>query len=175
MVPWNPDFYERQSYFLRVLRQEPQALARVSGSAQYPAARGKVHFYTTALGTLVSAEIAGLPQAEDACSKPFFAFHIHSGSTCTGNAEDAFADAMGHYDPNDCRHPGHAGDLVPLLSNGGYAFQVFLTDRFLPQEVVGGTVIVHRGVDDFTTQPAGNAGEKIACGQIVEAADGGNR
>jgi Cu-Zn family superoxide dismutase len=33
-------------------------------------------------------------------------------------------------------------------------------------EVVGRTVVIHKGPDDFTTQPAGNAAEKIACGVI---------
>ena len=47
-----------------------------------------------------------------------------------------------------------------------YAFQIFLTDRFTICEIVGRTVIVHSGPDDFTTQPSGNAGSKIACGQI---------
>ena len=49
----------------------------------------------------------------------------------------------------------------------GYAFSAFLTDRFTVKEIVGRTVIMHSSPDDFTSQPSGNAGEKIACGEIV--------
>ena len=50
--------------------------------------------------------------------------------------------------------------------SGGHAFSVFLTDRFCVKDVIGRTVIIHGGSDDFTSQPAGNAGPKIACGEI---------
>ena len=43
---------------------------------------------------------------------------------------------------------------------------VFLTDRFRLDEVIGRTVVIHENADDFTTQPAGNAGARIACGVI---------
>lgn len=41
-----------------------------------------------------------------------------------------------------------------------------LTDRFRVRDIIGRTVVIHSGPDDFHTQPAGNAGEKIACGVI---------
>lgn len=85
---------------------------------------------------------------------------------CRGNEEDAFAGAGGHYNPERGKHPYHAGDLLPLFANNGHAFSIFLTDNFFVEEVIGRTVIVHAGVDDFTSQPAGNAGSKIACGKI---------
>ena len=50
--------------------------------------------------------------------------------------------------------------------NGGYALQAFLTDRFTVRDIIGRTVIIHDGLDDFTSQPAGNAGARIACGVI---------
>ena len=40
------------------------------------------------------------------------------------------------------------------------------TDRFCVEEIIGKTVIIHNDPDDFHTQPAGNAGKKIACGVI---------
>lgn len=58
------------------------------------------------------------------------------------------------------------GDLPPLLSMGGRAFLAVETGRFTPCEVVGRTVVIHGSADDFHTQPAGNAGKKIACGVI---------
>lgn len=44
---------------------------------------------------------------------------------------------------------------------------VFSTERFQVHEVIGKTVIVHEKPDDFVSQPSGNAGQKIACGEIL--------
>ena len=79
---------------------------------------------------------------------------------------DPFSATMAHYNPAKCNHPFHAGDLPPLFGNHGYAFSIFLINRFLLSEVLGKTVIIHGNPDDFTTQPSGNAGEKLACGGI---------
>ncbi len=40
------------------------------------------------------------------------------------------------------------------------------TGRFFPEDVIGRTVIIHEKADDFHTQPSGDAGEMIACGEI---------
>ncbi|MGN1098421.1 MAG: superoxide dismutase family protein, partial [Clostridia bacterium] len=77
-----------------------------------------------------------------------------------------FADALGHYNPTAQLHPNHAGDMPPLILNGSNAYLSFITGRFRLEEVIGRTVIVHSHHDDFTTQPSGGAGEKIACGVI---------
>ena len=63
-------------------------------------------------------------------------------------------------------HPMHSGDLPPLLSATGRAYMAVLTDRFSIGQIIGKTVVVHSRADDFQSQPAGNAGEKIACGVI---------
>ena len=160
--------YHRLPQFIRTLQQSPSAAARVSGSPDYPGISGKISFYQTQFGVLVSAEVSGLPRADSACSERIFAFHIHSGNSCTGSGSDPFADALTHYNPHGCKHPYHAGDLTPLWGNGGYAFTVFLTDRFSANEIIGKTVIIHENPDDFTTQPAGNSGKKIACGVIEQ-------
>ena len=93
--------------------------------------------------------------------------HIHEGGACTG---DGFADTGGHYNPAGADHPCHAGDLPPLFATGGGRAELrVLTDRFSVREIIGRTVVIHSGPDDFTTQPAGNAGSKIACGVIQPA------
>ena len=150
-----------------VLRGRPDASADVRGSDRYPAIRGKVRFYQTVRGVLIASEIYGLPQGRERCAHPVFGFHIHSGEQCSGTAADPFADALTHYDPHNCPHPFHAGDMPPLFGNDGYAFSVFLTNRFDVREIIGKTVIIHSLPDDFTTQPSGRSGEKIACGRIV--------
>lgn len=157
--------------FSSVLRQHPHAVARVAGSEDYSSIRGEVRFYQMQHGVLVVAEIMGLPAPEGKCGSPVFGFHIHAGNECAGNNDDPFADAMTHYNPGDCPHPYHAGDLPPLFGNKGYAFMAVLTDRFSLHEILGKTVIIHSHPDDFTTQPAGNSGMKIACGKIVFVAN----
>ena len=148
------------------IRQRPSAIAQIRGSNQYPNICGMVRFYQTGRGVLVAAHISGLPEPGGPCRRPVFAFHIHTGACCTGNGSDPFADVGSHYNPDNCPHPQHAGDLPSLFGSGGHAFSVFLTDRFCVKDVIGRTVIIHGGSDDFTSQPAGNAGPKIACGEI---------
>ena len=148
------------------IRQRPTAVARIRGSNQYPNICGMVRFSQTGQGVLVEAHISGLPEPEGPCCRPVFAFHIHTGACCTGSGNDPFADVGSQYNPDNCPHPRHAGDLPPLFGSGGHAFSVFLTDRFCVKDVIGRTVIIHGGPDDFTSQPAGNAGPKIACGEI---------
>jgi Cu-Zn family superoxide dismutase len=48
----------------------------------------------------------------------------------------------------------------------GNAIMAVKTNRFSIHEIIGRTVVIHSQPDDFTSQPAGNAGTKIACGVI---------
>ncbi len=152
----------------RFFKHNTTAEAAIKGNALYPDINGTVRFFQTANGVIVSARITGLPTGNDKCNDPIFAMHIHSGNSCTGNGSDPFANANGHYNPNGCPHPYHAGDLPPLFSANGNAAYDVLTNRFNVNEVIGLTVIVHSSPDDFTTQPSGNSGEKIACGVIYK-------
>jgi len=151
---------------LALLRRSPQAAARVTGSEDHPDISGAVRFYQSGENVIVLAEINGLPHSALPCHEEVFGFHIHQGTGCGGNMGEPFADAMSHYDPYGCGHPHHAGDLPPLFGNGGFALSLFLTRRFSVEEVIGRTVIIHDRPDDFTTQPSGNSGTKIACGVI---------
>lgn len=150
-------------------RKKPDAIAEIRGSDKYPEIKAVMELFQTKEGVLVSVNALGLPKTMDPCKQPIFALHIHSGNSCTGNETDAFADAMTHFNPNYCAHPYHAGDMPPLFGVGGRGFSIFLTDRFSVKEVIGKAVIIHARPDDFTTQPAGNAGEKIACGIIEKS------
>lgn len=149
-----------------VLKRPPDAAAHIFGSDDYPQIEGDVRFYQTNHAVVVAAEANGLPAPEPRCASPVFGFHIHSGGVCGGNKSDPFADALTHYDPHGCPHPYHAGDLPPLFGCGGHAFMLFITDRFSVTEIIGKTVIIHSMPDDFTSQPSGNSGVKIACGVI---------
>lgn len=69
-------------------------------------------------------------------------------------------------DPDGTAHPRHAGDPPPLMMYQGHAHLEVRTDRFRVADVLGRTVVIHSNPDDFHTQPAGNAGTKIACDVI---------
>lgn len=137
----------------------PKAIARIRGGKAHPQVCGMVRFFQRSDGIIVEAEIHGLPKTENG----FFAFHIHEGDSCIGAG---FPNTGGHFNPGREVHPKHAGDLPPLLGNHGSAYMKVFTDRFYIEEIIGKTVIIHSGPDDFRTQPSGNAGTKIACGVI---------
>lgn len=155
-----------QELFNLLSEYEPEANADIQGGPQYPALSGTVMFYPFWSGTLLWIFVKGLPFSEGPCKEKICAFHIHAGSQCSGTQEKPFADAGNHFNPTDCSHPEHAGDLPVLLSNHGMAFQMVYTDRFAPQDVIGKTAIIHLNTDDYHTQPSGNAGTMIACGEI---------
>ncbi len=154
------------TYYGRLMGETPDAKAVIWGSEEYPDIRGVVGFYQTWRGVFVVAEIYDLPVVSEYPKGTFLAFHIHEGSACTGDVQDPLGAVGTHYNPEKTDHPDHAGDLPPLLSNAGYAFGAFLTNRFGLKEILGRTVIIHGSADDFRTQPSGNAGGKLACGQI---------
>ena len=151
---------------LQFLANQPRAFAHVQGSEKYPQVEGLVTFYDFLDGTIVMADISGLPHEEETCERGFFGFHIHEGTACTGNEEDPFADAGSPFNPAGCPHPAHAGDMPVLEENRGRSWLAFYTERFTPRDVLGRTVVIHSMPDDYHTQPSGDSGEKMACGVI---------
>ena len=142
----------------------PDARAIVKGNAAHPNLSGYVDFYRHKDGVVLLTELWGLPYDATPCANNIFAMHIHATGDCAGDM--SFSSAGGHYNPGNCPHPAHAGDLPPLFSNHGYAWQGFFTDRFTVPEIIGRAIIIHGQRDDFTTQPAGDAGQRIGCGVI---------
>ncbi len=153
-----------RSLFIHLLEKDrPQAMAWVQGNKEYPQMSGLVKFYATKYGgVLIEAEIFGLPNKNTPLSTDFYAFHIHE----FGNCSEGFVHTGNHYNPTKEPHPKHAGDLVPLMGNEGYAWLSFYDTRFKIWEIIGKSVIIHIHPDDFTSQPSGNSGEKIGCGVI---------
>ena len=144
---------------MQYCRKCPDAVAQIRGGVEAPQLTGCVQFYQENGCVLIEARISGLPKSDTG----FFGFHIHQGESCSGAD---FSGTGSHYNPTGQTHPKHAGDLPPLLSNEGMAYLAFVTGRFIPKEVIGRTIIIHDMPDDFTSQPSGNAGRKIACGEI---------
>lgn len=154
-----------------ILNGRPAARASIKGDKAHWGLHGSAAFYPAASGTLVVAELFGLPGSGGTAGgkNGVYGFHIHDGGQCTGDASDPFKNAGLHFNPEGTEHPWHAGDMPPLFGSAGYAFLAFFTTRFSVQDVLGRTVIIHDMPDDFTTQPAGNAGKKIGCGLIRPA------
>ncbi len=136
------------------------ATAMMRGNENAPNLRGSVRFIDTPRGTYVTARFRGLPPNETG----FYGFHIHTEGCC--DLPD-FTCAKGHYNPGDTPHPLHAGDMPMLLATDDMeAYLSFLTSRFTVRDVIGRSVIIHAGRDDYSSQPAGDAGPRIGCGII---------
>jgi Cu-Zn family superoxide dismutase len=100
-------------------------------------------------------------------------FHVHERGDCS--SDDATS-AGGHLNPDGKRHgppsgEHHAGDLPSLKADGnGVAIvQVRISGTLLgagAADIAGKAIVVHAAPDDYTTQPAGNSGARIACGVI---------
>jgi Cu-Zn family superoxide dismutase len=104
-------------------------------------------------------------------------FHIHEAGDCS--AADA-SSAKGHFNPTGKAHGNpagadrHAGDLPALKAgkNGRAKLDTVLTGVTLgpgPTSIIGRGVVIHADPDDYTSQPAGNSGSRIACGVIRES------
>jgi Cu-Zn family superoxide dismutase len=139
---------------------ESKSNSKVWGNVSFREVGGKV---------TVRADVRGLPPSGQ------FGFHVHEKGDCS--APDAMS-AGGHFNPGGKPHghpdksqDRHAGDMPNLRSdaegNTTYAFETALLSVGPgPNSVVGRAVVVHASPDDYSSQPAGNAGARIACGLI---------
>lgn len=140
----------------KLLNSSPYAKAQISGGENYPEICGEVLFYNFDDVCVVSVLFHSLPQTET----NIFGFHIHENGECSGD----FSSAGGHY--GDGLHPTHKGDMPPIFSCDGNSFMIFCLNKFNINEIINKSIILHKNVDDFTSQPSGNSGERIACGII---------
>lgn len=105
------------------------------------------------------------------------AIHIHEFGDCS--TPDAKS-AGGHWNPTQMNHgkwgtdPFHNGDIGNIEVGKDRTGQLSLeTDKWclsckdLSKNIVGKAIVVHEGIDDFSSQPAGDAGGRIGCGEIV--------
>lgn len=67
--------------FSSILRERPQAIARLMGSQEYPALEAIAYFYQTNIGVLIAIEAINLPTSSTPCINPVFALHLHSGDS----------------------------------------------------------------------------------------------
>jgi Cu-Zn family superoxide dismutase len=102
--------------------------------------------------------------------------HIHEKGDCS---DPKATGAGGHYNPNAGPHHGgpgtpvrHGGDLgnIEVDSKGRGVLDVVVQDLTvagLENGVVGRAIVVHEKADDLQSDPAGNSGARIGCGQIL--------
>jgi superoxide dismutase, Cu-Zn family len=131
---------------------------------------GEVELLQLADGVQLIARLKGLPAGQ-------YAMHLHAVGRCT--APD-FASAGPHFNPEGRQHGrdnpmgAHAGDLPNLTvdDKGAGALDVMLPGLQLKAgtapliDVDGAAVVLHGRPDDYRTDPAGNAGARIACGEL---------
>jgi Cu-Zn family superoxide dismutase len=124
---------------------------------------GDVSFTSMDNGVKVVAHLSGLSPGKHG-------FHIHE----SGDLSDpALKSAGAHFNPAHTHHGGpdtpehHAGDIGNITADaqGNAHLEIMLMNVKL-DELVGKSVIVHAGVDDLKTDPAGNSGGRVAGGVI---------
>ena len=146
------------------------AIARITGGPLAPSITGEVVFEEVPNGVMVAVYVQGLPNFQpQPGGKPIgpHAFHIHEHGTCdVGNPSDPFLGAGGHWNPTNQPHGNHAGDFPVLFSNSGIAYMIFFTDKFMVDDVIGKSIVIHEHPDDYVSQPSGDAGRRLACGVI---------
>ena len=140
-------------------------------TAQLAGAEGQ-SFGTAMLAETASGQIhltltlEGLPEGTRA-------IHIHETGSCE---PPDFASAGGHLaggHDHGAQAPGgmHAGDLPNIIvgADGSYQGEV-LTSNLTMDQVMdedGSALVIHADADDYISQPAGNAGDRIACGVLT--------
>ncbi len=147
-------------------RQQTAEAVAVLSPTQGNSAQGTVYFSRSGDGVRIDGEIAGLRPGRHG-------IHIHENGDCS--APDA-ASAGGHYNPTGMPHgpsyavQRHIGDLgnIEADASGIAKFSVFAHAARIdgPNSIIGHAVVVHADPDDLKTQPAGNAGKRIACGVV---------
>ncbi|MEI8365492.1 MAG: superoxide dismutase family protein [Parachlamydiaceae bacterium] len=127
---------------------------------------GTVTFTTVPGGTRIVADVYHLNPGKHG-------FHVHEHGDCS--AHDG-STAGGHFNPTGKNHGGpdsedrHVGDMGNLFADfQGYAHYDRVDDLLQltgSDTIIGRSIVIHANEDDFTTQPTGNSGARIACGVI---------
>lgn len=120
-------------------------------------------------GVRLHGELGGLGR------NAIHAIHVHERGDCS--AADG-SSAGGHFNPAGVAHGRageavhHAGDMDNLTADARGVATVDINLRGVtlgngaPQDILGRAIVVHAKADDYTSQPAGNAGARVGCGVI---------
>jgi superoxide dismutase, Cu-Zn family len=151
------------------------AMAEVTAVAELKNAQGQklgdATLRETPGGVLIEVKLSKVPAGAHA-------FHIHDAGKCEG---PAFTTAGGHFNPDGKKHGlmaaagAHAGDLpnVHVPESGTLAFEFLAAgvnlkagDARSAFDANGAALVLHAKADDYKTDPAGAAGDRLACGVI---------
>ncbi len=141
---------------------ESKSDSNVSGTAVFMQENGEVS---------MTVELTGLTEGTHA-------IHLHENADCS--AEDG-SSAGGHWNPTFEDHGEwgdedgyHKGDIGNFEADAdGNATIEFSTDEWCigcdddSKNIVGTAVVVHAGEDDYVSQPSGDSGTRIACGEVT--------
>ncbi|GGX34164.1 superoxide dismutase family protein [Aquimarina muelleri] len=142
---------------------EPKSESKVSGKVTFIESEGMVNMI---------AELTGLSEGEHA-------IHIHEKADCTspdgkstGGHWNPTMEPHGKWGAKEGYHKGDIGNFkADANGNGGITFA---TNEWCigcdddKKNILGKAIIVHQGIDDFTSQPSGAAGSRISCGGIIQ-------
>ena len=158
------------AFSLSVQAQSPTAKASLKDAAGKDV--GTVQLVQTPHGVLLKMSLKGVAPGEHA-------FHVHA----VGKCEAPFTSAGGHFNPASKKHGmeaaegSHAGDMPNLYIPANGELRIDVANSMIslvkgqPNSVFdadGSAIIIHAGVDDYKTDPTGNAGDRIVCGVITE-------
>ncbi|TYA55917.1 superoxide dismutase family protein [Formosa maritima] len=144
------------------IKLEPKSDSNVNGSAVFTETEGKV--------TMVAVF--------DGLTPGTHAIHLHEKSDCSSPDGKSTG---GHWNPTNQQHGKwgdatgyHKGDIGNFEADeNGNGTITFSTDQWCigcgdaTKDIIEKAIIVHQGVDDFTTQPTGDAGGRVSCGGII--------
>ncbi|WP_276167251.1 superoxide dismutase family protein [Zobellia alginiliquefaciens] len=133
---------------------------------------GEIIFTKEGDEVAMKADFTGLDQGSHA-------IHLHENADCSS---DDGKSAGGHWNPTDEPHGKwnaeegyHKGDIGNFTADAdGNATVEFSTDQWClgcddeKKNIIGRSVIVHKGTDDFTSQPSGDAGSRVGCAGITK-------
>ncbi len=129
-------------------------------------------------GVLITLDLMALPPG-------IHALHIHEFGKCdpAPGAKGPFTSAGGHLNPGHHKHGiksaegKHEGDLpnVVVGPDGKARLQLLAGEATLRKDAKNGlldadgtSLVIHAKEDDHVSDPAGAAGDRIACGVVVE-------
>jgi Cu-Zn family superoxide dismutase len=130
---------------------------------------GRLEILAVDGGVRIRGELGGLGRGAT------HAIHIHERGDCS--AADATS-AGGHFNPAGAAHgragggAHHAGDMDNIAADAAGVARVDVQARGVTlgsgaaNDILGRAIVVHAAADDYTSQPTGNAGARIACGVI---------
>ena len=147
----------------------PTASARIDGLDGKQI--GTAKFTQAGHGVLIELDVHGLKPGAHGV-------HIHAVGLC--DAKTKFESAGGHFSPTPKnhgfmdKHGAHAGDMTNQFAdaNGNLRASIINPNVTLRRgerslfDKDGSSIVIHATADDYRSQPAGNAGGRMACGVI---------